>query len=86
MLCFSKRWLCKHQMIEKWGEHKAERRILVLEKDPKKHRPDEITGEDDEHMREYNCEDYLKITTTADREDFSLSCFTTYRSWRSAPL
>ena len=54
------------------GEVKALRRIAFLEKEPKKHRPGEVTGEDDADICEYDCSEYLVRTTTDDRQDFVL--------------
>ena len=47
------KWMCKNQIIDKYGKDKGESKIKVLDAEPTRHRPDRDTGEDGEWHREY---------------------------------
>ena len=47
------KWMCKNQIIDKYGKDKGESKIKVLDAEPKRHRPDRDTGEDGEWHSEY---------------------------------
>ena len=67
------KWMCKQEILDRFGETKGRSKIAALDGDPARHRPDKDTGEDGEWHREYKILDNEEKTSNFENINHTLS-------------